>query len=370
MQALRSDPAFQLQVVVSGTHLAPEYGLTWKVIVEDGFEIDEQIDMLVSGDSPTAATKSLGMMVLGMADALRRLQPDFIVMLGDRYEMLGVVAAAALFNIPVVHLHGGEITKGAIDDAFRHAITKLSHLHFTSTEDYRRRVIQLGEPPSSVFNVGAIGLDNIQQLSLLSRDELAESLAVDLTMPYFLTTYHPVTAIESDAVLEVDMLIEAMLSFDGIQIIITRSNADVGGRAINQRLDYWAAKVPSRLHVYASLGQLRYLSAILHSIGVVGNSSSGILEAPSLGVGTLNIGTRQEGRSQAQSIINCQATVEAIRQGLAVLLSAEFQQELVSVINPYGDGHTTERIMKILRQTEFTRISHKDFYDFPASTAI
>lgn len=367
MQALKESPEFELQLIVSGTHLAPEFGLTGKNIVEDGFEIDEQVDMLVSGDSPSAAATSLGLMTIGISSALRRLQPDLLILLGDRYEMLGVASAATIFNIPIAHLCGGEITKGAIDDSIRHAITKLSHLHFTSTEDYRRRVVQLGEPPDRVFNVGAIGLNNVRSLQLLDRESLAESLKIKLDVPYFLVTYHPVTAADSNAVAEVDALMEALLDVEGTQAIVTLGNADVGGRAINCRLEEWAARFPARLYTFASLGQLRYLSAIRHSLGVVGNSSSGIVEAPSLGVGTLNIGPRQEGRIQATSIVNCRVVSSDIRAGLQRLMADDFRKVIHSVHNPYENGDTVSRILKTLVETDFSRLISKDFYDVPVA---
>lgn len=363
MQEFKNSSDYQLQLVVSGTHLSPEFGLTWQAIEADGFVIDEQVDMLLSGDSASAAAKSLGLMCIGLADAFRRLNPDFIVILGDRYETIGVVSTAMLFNIPVVHLHGGEITKGAVDDAYRHAITKLSHLHFTSTEEYRQRVIQMGENPDHVFNTGAIGVDNIRILPLLSRDELAKSLNINLMKNYFIVTYHPATAVESDAVAEIDALMRALLSVEGTQAVLTLSNADVGGRGINQHIQQWVARHPDRLHAFASLGQLRYLSAIRHSLGVIGNSSSGIVEAPSLKVGTLNIGARQEGRIQAKSVLNCEADEASIRQGLQTLASAPFQASLSSMQNPYGDGHSVGRMMKALQGVDFKRLIKKDFFD-------
>lgn len=363
MQALQMNKSFELQLIVSGTHLSPEFGLTLNGICEDGFKVNEQIDMLVSGDTPSAVSKSLGLMVLGISDAFRRLTPDFIIILGDRYEILGVAAAAVLFNIPIVHLHGGEITEGAVDDSFRHAITKLSHLHFTSTDVYRKRVIQLGEQPELVFNVGAIGVDNIRCMKLLSRAELENSLNIDLKIPYFLVTYHPATVTEGDLVSEVDALILSLLDVPDTQVIITLANADVGGRTINQRFEYWAKLHVTKIHTFASLGQLRYLSAIKHSLGVVGNSSSGILEAPSLGVGTLNIGSRQDGRIQALSVVNSANNKEDIVVGLHRLLSKEHCNLLTTVKNPYGNGYAVNKIMQVLINVSFDKLNKKIFYD-------
>lgn len=367
MEALVADPGFELRTAVSGTHLVPEFGMTVERILEDGFQVDERIDMLVAGDTPAAITKSLGLIVLGMADVLRRLAPDFVVLLGDRYELVGAAMATAVFGIPIVHLHGGEITEGAQDDAFRHAVSKLSHLHFTATEDYRRRVIQLGESPDRVHAVGAIGLDSVRNLELLGRDALARSLGMDLEEPYFLVTYHPVTAAESDAIGEIDRLMEALLAMPGHRAIVTHANADLGGRAINARLRDWTARHPGRIADFPSLGQLRYLSAMKHCAGVVGNSSSGLIEAPSFRVGTLDIGPRQKGRTRAASVLNVLPQTEAIAAGLRRLVDPAFRAGLATLANPYGDGRTVERIMAVLRAAELRRGASKVFHDLGIS---
>jgi UDP-hydrolysing UDP-N-acetyl-D-glucosamine 2-epimerase len=346
--ALSDEPGHAVRLIVTGTHLAPEYGHTVDAIEADGWTIDARVDMLVSGSGPAAAVKSLGLLAIGLADTLGRLAPDCVVILGDRYEMVGVAMAANLFAIPVVHIHGGEITVGANDDAFRHAITKLSHLHFTATEEYRQRVIQLGERPESVHAVGAIGLDAIKRLQPLSRDGLLRPLGLDPAKPFFLVTYHPVTAQAADAVGEIDALMTALLEFSSHHALVTFANADVGGREINDRIVWWANRYPERLAVTASLGQHRYLSALAHCDGVVGNSSSGIIEAPSFAVGTLDIGPRQMGRTRADSVVGAEATVDSIRAGLSRITSADFRSGLPSICNPYGDGHTVERIMSIL----------------------
>lgn len=363
IEVINQSENYQLQLLVTGTHLSTEFGMTWKSIEEDGYKIDAKVEMLLSSDTPVGVSKSLGVMCMGVADAFESLQPDFIIILGDRYEMVGVATVANLFSIPVVHIHGGEITQGALDDSFRHAITKLSHLHFASTAEYRQRIIQLGERPDKVFEVGAIGVDNIRNMKLLSRDDLSESIDLDISQPYFLVTYHPATVGSSDVNIEIDNLMSALMSFPNTQSIVTMSNADVGGRLINQRLEYWQGKYPERIALFTSLGQLRYLSAIKHCIAVVGNSSSGILEAPSLKRPTVNIGNRQKGRSQAASVINCTIDVRNITEALNVAISEDFQVKAKEVINPYGEGQATPKIMKQLKLVDWSNITDKEFYD-------
>jgi GDP/UDP-N,N'-diacetylbacillosamine 2-epimerase (hydrolysing) len=368
-RALQQAPEFEPLLVVTGTHLAAEYGRTVAAIEADGVKVDERIDMLVAGDSPAAAAKSLGLLIIGLADVLRRMQPDFVVLLGDRYELVGAAMAAALFGVPVVHLHGGEITEGASDDAYRHAVTKLSSLHLTATEAYRRRVIQLGEPPETVHAVGAIGLDALRGFVPITRQELCADVGLDPDRPFVLVTYHPVTAALSDAEAEIDLLLECVLGRDGLQALVTFANADVGGGAINRRLHDWSARHPASIVATPSLGQRRYLSAMVHSEAVVGNSSSGIIEAPSAGVGTLDIGPRQAGRVRARSVSWCEPTREGIREGLATVLAPEFRAAAQSVDNPYGDGRTVDRIVDILSTWRSNECKGKRFYDTPWVTA-
>ena len=363
IETLDQSADYQLQLLVTGTHLSAEFGMTWKAIEADGYKIDAKVEMLLSSDTPVGVSKSLGLMCIGLGDAFEKLQPDFIIILGDRYEMVGVATVANLFNIPIVHIHGGEITQGALDDNFRHAISKLSHIHFASTAEYRQRIIQLGECPDKVFEVGAIGVDNIKNMTLLSRNELSESIDLDLSQSYFLVTYHPATVGVSDVNTEVDNLIAALLAIPDTQSIITMSNADVGGRLINQRLEYWQAQYPERISLFTSLGQLRYLSAVKHCLAVVGNSSSGIVEAPSLKRPTVNIGDRQKGRAQANSVINCDVNVESIIQALNISSSQEFQHKAIHVVNPYGEGKATPKIMSQLEKVNWSNIINKVFYD-------
>ena len=364
IQALNESANYELQLIVSGTHLSSEFGMTWHAIEQDGFSIDAKVDMLLSNDSSTAVVKSLGLLCIGIADAFERLKPDFVCILGDRYEMIGVATAANLFKIPIVHLCGGEITEGALDDNFRHALTKLSHVHFTSTEEYRARVIQLGESPEYVFNSGAIGIDSINILHTLTKDELAKSLNIDLTAPFFLMTYHPVTVSEQDIIQEIDNIMSALLNVDKqTLIIVTLSNADVGGRTINECMRRWSEKQPDRVYCFASLGQQRYLSAMRHCEAVIGNSSSGIVEAPSCKVPTINIGSRQAGRLQAGSIVNCEPTFSGLSAALEKISSPEFRSSLCSIENPYGNGDTVKKIMYFLEDIDWSKLLRKKFFN-------
>lgn len=363
IKALHHDPSFELQLVVTGTHLSPAFGETWQAIAEDGFSITDKVDILLSTDAPSDIAKSMSLTLSGFADVFSRLRPDLLVILGDRYEIFCVAATATVFKIPIAHLHGGETTEGAFDEAFRHGMTKMSHLHFTATEPYRQRVIQLGEDPSHVFNVGAISLDSIRTLELLSREQLANALDIDLAKPYFLVTYHPVTLSDADAMHEVDALCEALITYKDTQAIITGANADTGGQLINARFKDWQLRYPDRLHFYMSLGQLRYLSAMQHALGVVGNSSSGLVEAPAFSVGTLNIGPRQRGRLHGDSVIHAEPAKTDISEGLARITSVEFQKCLKDHRHPFGDGHTTERIMKTLACTDWSKLAMKKFHD-------
>ncbi|OCH57400.1 UDP-N-acetyl-D-glucosamine 2-epimerase, UDP-hydrolysing, partial [Vibrio cyclitrophicus] len=302
LKDIQSDPDLTLQLLVSGMHLSPEFGDTYKHIEKDGFQIDEKIEILLSSDSPVGTAKSMGLGVLGFADALSRLAPDVLVILGDRFEALAAAQTAMILRIPIIHLHGGEITEGAYDDAIRHAITKLSYLHGTSTDEYRNRVIQLGESPERVKNVGAIGLDHLNRGSFMTISELSESLNFDLTGPYFVVTYHPVTLGDESPEDSFQALLDALDEYPNHQIILTYPNADDGGRRIIPMLEAYAAKQPSRVLAIPSLGQIRYLSSVKHAAAVIGNSSSGIIEVPAFDVPTVNIGSRQKGRLAAKSV--------------------------------------------------------------------
>ena len=351
----------QLQLLVSGTHLSPEFGYTVQQIEADGFDIAEKVEMLLSSDSAVGTVKSLGLGIIGYADALERLQPDLVVVLGDRYEALGVAQAAMLMGIPILHLHGGEITEGAYDDAIRHAITKFSFLHAVSTEEYRQRVIQLGEAPDRVKNVGAIGLDHLQRSSLMSRNELSESLDFDLSGDFALVTYHPVTLADEPAEETFKNIIEALDTNSELKVIITYPNADTGGRKIIPIIEQYAAKHAKRVIVVPSLGQRRYLSAVKYATVVIGNSSSGIIEVPSFDVPTVNIGVRQQGRLAANSVIHCEPTAEAIKYALAAALEQKKSGALKAVENPYGKGDACGKIINMIRQSNLSVM--KKFHD-------
>lgn len=363
MREIAADPQLQLQLLVTGMHLSPEFGSTYRVIEADGFRIDSRVEMLLSSDSPAAMAKSLGLGTIGSADAMTSLEPDAVVVLGDRFEILAVAQAAFLMGIAVAHISGGEVTEGAVDDVMRHAITKMARYHFVATESYRRRVIQLGELPESVFNVGAPGLDNIVRLELLSREALAAAVGMDPVRPFFLVTYHPVTSGTSDPGAGLQPLLESLDTFPGHNLLITRPNADAGGREISQVLDEYAKARTDRVHVVTSLGQLKYLSAMRHCEAVVGNSSSGIVEAPAMGKPVVNIGSRQSGRVKATCIIDCAPILEAISAALMRAVSAEFKAAAAGCESLYGNSAASTRICAALKQLDLTRNAAKKFYD-------
>jgi GDP/UDP-N,N'-diacetylbacillosamine 2-epimerase (hydrolysing) len=345
-------------------HLSPEFGLTYLEVEQAGFEIDAKVEMLLSADTATAVTKSMGLGLIGFADAYSRLSPDLIVVLGDRFEILAAASAALIAGIPVAHLHGGETTEGAFDEAIRHSITKMSHLHFVAAEDYRNRVIQLGEHPDRVFLVGGLGIDAIKRVTLLDRAALETSLNFKLGPKNLLITFHPVTLDGASSQRQMSELLTALGELTDTSLIFTMPNADTGGRELATMVDAFVAS-HGNARVYASLGQLRYLSCMRYVDGVVGNSSSGLAEAPSLGVGTINIGDRQKGRLSASSVINCQPTVDSIRKALDKLFDPAFQSALDQTINPYGSGGASKRIVEVLKTHAIDNLLKKSFYDIP-----
>lgn len=357
LKDIQTDPDLELQLLVSAMHLSPEFGMTYQQIEADGFVITEKVEMLLSSDSAVGTAKSIGLGVIGFADALARMQPDALIILGDRFEALAVAQAAMILRIPIAHIHGGEITEGAYDDAIRHAITKLSLLHFTSTETHRNRVIQLGESPSRVYNVGAVGLDHLARSDLMSISALATSLKFKLKQPYVLVTYHPVTLASEPAEESFLNLLAALDEFPEMQVILTYPNADDGGRAIIPILEAYAKRQPQRVLAITSLGQLRYLSAVKHAAAVVGNSSSGIIEVPSFKVPTVNIGERQRGRLAASSVFSSTTNTDDIVDTLNTVLSKDFGQ----VVNPYGKGDASGAILEHLKSAKLNET--KTFYD-------
>lgn len=367
MRDIQHDVELGLQLIVTGMHLSPEFGLTYRTIEEDGFSIDAKIEMLLSGDTPTAITKSIGLGTIGFADAFARLQPDVIVILGDRFEMLSAAQAAMVARIPIAHIHGGESSEGAIDEAIRHAITKMAHLHFVAAAEYRRRVIQLGEQPERVFTVGAPGLDYLNRLQLLSRSELEQELGFSLGERCFLVTYHPVTLSDRPLTEALQELLSALDEYPDARLIITYPNADTFGRALINQIESYASERPDRVLVSPSLGQLRYLSALQYVDAVVGNSSSGLIEAPSFQTPTVNIGPRQQGRLRAASVIDCKERREDIKAAIDRALDPGFRATLTSVSNPYGDGHATRKIIEQLQNSELDELGMKIFYDLPVN---
>lgn len=364
MQGIKDDPELTLQVIATGMHLSPEFGQTYREIEQDGFQIDRKVEMLTSSDTPVGIAKSMGLGLIGFADALNELNPDLIVVLGDRFEIFSAVAAALVARIPVAHLHGGETTEGAFDEALRHSITKMSHLHFVAAEEYRQRVIQLGEQPERVFLVGGLGIDNIKRLKLLDRAELEASIDFQLGAKNLLITFHPVTLETSTAEDQMAELLAALAELKDTQLIFTMPNADTDGRALIKMVQQFVAQHPNA-RAYTSLGQLRYLSCIAQVDGVVGNSSSGLAEAPSFKKGTINIGDRQRGRLRATNVINCEPTRQGIAAALEKLYTTAFQVSLSQVQSPYGEGGASEKVVKTIKHCALDGIVKKSFYDLP-----
>lgn len=360
MGLIKADTTLELQLMATGMHLSPEFGLTYKAIESDGYAIDAKVEMLLSGDSGSAIAKSIGLGVIGFADAFARLQPDLVLVLGDRFEILAVVQAALVARIPVAHIAGGDTTEGAYDEAIRHSITKMSHLHFVTNEAAARRVRQLGENPDHIYNVGNPGLDQIGELKLLSRAELAESLNFEFKPRNLLVTFHPVTLDAQPAEQQFQILLNALESLGPeVGLIFTKPNADNEGRTLIRMIDEFVARHPNA-GGFTSLGQLRYLSTVAQVDAVVGNSSSGLCEVPSLKKPAVNIGERQRGRIQSDSVINCGvdsvAIAEAIRQA--------FELDCSATVNPYGSGNSSRRILEILKQlTDPKSLLKKRFFD-------
>lgn len=367
MRDIADDPELSLLVIATCMHLAPEFGETYREIEADGFVIDRKVEMLLSGDTPSAIGKSIGLGVIGFADAFQSLSPDLVVVLGDRFEILAAVSAALVARIPVAHLHGGELTEGAVDDAIRHAITKMSQVHFVATEAYRQRVIQLGETPGRVHCVGGLGVDAIMRQPRLSREALEASLDFRFRERNLLVTFHPATLDTASPAAQMAELLAALAPLDDVGLLFTLPNADAGGRELTRQVQAFVAG-RSNARAFASLGQQRYLSCMALVDGVVGNSSSGLLEAPSFHVGTVNIGSRQQGRAQASSVINSEVDRKAIGEALVTLFSAEYRGKLYNVVNPYGNGGASTRIVAEIKRLELDELVKKTFYDLPTVT--
>lgn len=365
LQAIIAHPHLQLQLLVSGTHLSQAHGFTRHQIEADGFSIDAEVDLELGDDNAAGICRAAGRGLSGCGEAFARLQPDLLVLLGDRYEAFAAAGAATLCNIPIAHLHGGEITRGAIDDALRHAISKLSLLHFTACEEYRQRVIQLGEEPQRVFHVGAIGLDGIEKRELLSCKDLQAELGLDLGQPILLLTFHPATTEPGQATGQVKELIRALDRLQ-LQVVITGANADAEGSRIDHLFADYVRRNPQRAIRVASLGQQRYLSTLKYAAAVVGNSSSGLIEAPSFGTPTVNIGSRQDGRLRAPSVIDCPPQADAICTAVRKALSSAFSEEIKEMTNPYRKENTVDSIIRVLESFSLAGTA-KRFYDLPGT---
>lgn len=364
LQRLHADADIDLRVLVTGMHLSPEFGLTVKAIEADGFPIAERVEMLLASDSPEGIAKSIGLGVIGFAQAYARFRPDILIVLGDRFEMYAAALAAVPFTIPIAHLHGGEVTQGAFDEALRHSLTKLSHLHFVSTDEYARRVRQLGEEPWRVCVAGAPSLDNLRLVPLLSPDEVRQQYGVALQPPPLLVTFHPVTLEPAQAEAQISELLAA-LEAAHLPVVFTGVNADTGGRIIQQKINAFAQSQPA-VQVLDNLGTRGYFSLMRYAAAMVGNSSSGLIEAPSFELPVVNIGTRQAGRVRAANVIDVDTERAAMLAGIRRAVSPEFRAGLRGLINPYGDGTAAEKIVARLKSVELDRrLIMKRFVDWP-----
>jgi UDP-hydrolysing UDP-N-acetyl-D-glucosamine 2-epimerase len=363
MRLIENDTDLCLQIIATNMHLSPEFGLTYKEIEKDGFRIDKKVEMLLSSDTPNATAKSVGLAIMGFADAYEDLKPDMLLVLGDRYEILAAVTTALFHRIPVAHLHGGELTEGAYDDAIRHAVTKMSHIHFTSTEEYRNRVIQLGEEPGRVFNVGALGLDNIRHLNLLSKIDLEESLNFQIGEKCVLVTFHPATLAENTPEEQMESLLKALESVPDLRVIFTLPNSDTNGRIIIEMINQFVEQHHNRSIAFASLGQIRYLSAMQYVRAVIGNSSSGIIEAPYFGIPTLNIGNRQKGRIKAESVFDCEPHFTDLLEKLLFVLSLNLKDTNRIITNPYFKENSATEILSVIKNVSLDYIVTKVFYN-------
>lgn len=364
MRLIDQDDDLQLQIIATNMHLSPEFGLTYREIEQDGFTIDKKVEMLLSSDTSVGTLKSMGLAIIGFADAVDELKPDLAIILGDRYEMLAAAQSCMISRVPIVHLYGGEITEGAYDDSIRHAITKLSNLHFTSTEEYRNRVIQMGEQPERVFHVGALGIDNILNEEIMPLSELESSICFGLGRKFLLVTFHPVTMEQGTAFQQCTSLLRALEEvMPEYKILFTLPNSDTDSRDIFKLIQEFVAEHPNDSIAVNSLGKKRYFSALKYASAVVGNSSSGLVEAPSMLIPTLNIGNRQKGRCRGASVVDCEATYDSIREGLSKVLSIEMTEIAETSENPYYREGTLDGIFNIVKEYPLEDLSIKTFYN-------
>jgi len=352
----------ELQIIVTGMHLSSKFGNTYQQIEKDGFTIDKKVDISLLSDTELSISKSIGLGVIGFADAFNELQPDLLVVLGDRFEIFSAVSAAMVARIPTAHIHGGEATEGVIDEPIRHSITKMSHLHFTATNEYRNRVIQLGEQPDRVFNVGGLGIDNINKLKLLAKSDFEKAINFELGEKNIIVTFHPLTLENFTSESQFQALLESIDELKNTQIIFTKANSDTGGEIINIMIDDYVSKHDNTI-AFASMGQLKYLSALQFMDAIVGNSSSGLIESPSFKIGTINVGDRQKGRIKASSVISCLPNKNSISNAFKELYSKQFQSNLGKVENPYGKGGASKKIARIIKDISLAGLIKKSFYN-------
>ena len=362
LKEIKADSELKLQLIVTGMHLSPEFGLTYKEI-EKEFKIDKKIEILSSSHTSLDICAEMARVYEKFAPALAELKPDILVLLGDRYEIFGVAGVASIMQIPIAHIHGGETTQGAFDEAFRHSITKMSHIHFAATNEYANRIIQLGEEPSRVFNIGGTSIENIKKLNLLNKDEFEKSIKFKLAKKNILITFHPATLENSGAREQFNELLNALDELEETNFIFTKANSDTDGDVINKMIDEYVSENSQKAVAFASLGQLRYLSAIKFVDIVLGNSSSGLLEVPSFKKATINIGDRQKGRARASSVIDVRPDKEEILAAIKRAYSKEFEQTLKDTINPYDGGNPSKKMVKILKEIKLEGILKKKFYD-------
>ena len=363
MKGIHESPEFELQIIATGMHLSSEFGLTYKDVEKDGFKINKKVGMLLSSDTPSDISKSTGLGMIGFADALKELQPDIMILLGDRFELLSAAFAAMVARIPIGHISGGETTQGAYDEAIRHSITKMAWWHFVAAKEYQKRVVQLGEDSVRVFNVGGLGVDAIKKTKLLSKKELIKNTGIQFRKKNLLVTYHPVTLEKQTSQKHFQVLLDVLQELKNVYLIFTMPNADSDGRIIKKMINEFTDNNKIRSISFTSMGRLKYLSTLQFVDGVIGNSSSGLAEAPTFKVGTINIGDRQKGRLKTRSVIDCKPTKASIKQAIETLYSEDFRNILPAVQNPYGKGNASEKIMKILREVKIPEQLKKEFYD-------
>tara|TARA_B110000483_G_C18156991_1_gene527777 strand:+ start:359 stop:1528 length:1170 start_codon:yes stop_codon:yes gene_type:complete len=362
IKEVKADQDLELQLIATGMHLSSKFGMTHKVIEKD-FNIDKKIDIHLSSDTSVGISKSMGIAQTSFSEAYNELNPNIVVVLGDRYEIFSAVSAAMIGKIPIAHIHGGEITEGSWDDCIRHCISKMAHLHFVATEEYKNRVIQLGEDPSRVFNTGGMGIENIKKLQLLNKNEFEKSINFKLNKKNILITFHPVTLENNTSKEQFQELLNVINELEDTNIIFTKTNSDLNGKIINQMIDQHTNKYPKKSIGFTSLGQLRYLSALQYVDAVVGNSSSGLLETPSFKIGTINIGERQKGRIRAESVVDCLPDKKDIQKSFKRLYSKNFQDLLSNVNNPYDNGSSSKKIVRVLKNFKLKNILKKSFYN-------